>query len=56
MDLSILSDLAVRAFDRVTKNSSRGRRLSALFLVTRPEVSTDKSDDTRKNHVLIVLM
>ena len=30
-------------------------KLSALFLVTRPEASTDKSDRARRNHALIVL-
>ena len=45
MVLSVLSDLAIRAFGRVTKISARGRRPSALFLVTRPEASMDKSDN-----------
>ena len=56
MVLSVLSDLSVQASGRVTKNSTQGRRPSLLFLVTRPEVRTDKFDNTRKNHVLIVLL
>ena len=52
----VLSDLSVKAFGGVSKNSARGRRPSALFLVTRPEASTDKSDNTRKNHALIALI
>ena len=56
MVLSVLSDLAVRDFGQVTKNSAQGRRPSALFLVTRLEASTDKSDKTPKNHVLIALI
>ena len=53
---SVLSDLSVWDSGWVTKNSVRGQRLSALFLVTSPEVRTDKSDNTQRNHALIVLM
>ena len=55
-NLTANSECFLITFSRVTKNSARGQRPSALFLVTRPEASTDKSDSTRKNHVLIVLM
>ena len=53
---SALSDLSARASGRVSKNSARGRSPSALFLVTRPEASADKSDNARRNHTLIVLL
>ena len=56
MVLSVLLDLSVRAFNRVTKNSARGQRPRVLFLVTRLEASTDKPNNTQKNHALIVLM
>ena len=55
MGPSLLSDLFVRACSRVTKNSTRGQRPSALFLVTRLQANTDKSDNTWRNHTLIVL-
>ena len=46
MVLSVLLDLSVQASGLVTKNSVRGQRPSVLFLVMRPEVSTDKFDNT----------
>ena len=52
----IIRFIHTRAFDQVTKNSARGQRLRALLLVTRPEVRTDKSDNTQNNHALIALM
>ena len=54
--ISVTSDLSVRTCGRVAKNSTRGRRPSVLFLVTRPQASTDKFDVTRRNHALIVLL
>ena len=36
--------------------SARGRRPSVLFLEMRSEARTDKSDNTRKSHALIVLL
>ena len=56
MGPSVTSDLSVRASGRVSNNSTRGRRPSALFLPTRPEASTDKSDVTRKSHALTDLL
>ena len=48
MVVSVLSVLSVRAFGRVTKNSARG--------LDSTKARTDKSDNTRKNHALTVLM
>ena len=56
MVLSVLSDLSVRVSGQVTKNSAGDQRPSVLFIVTRPEASTNKSDNTQKNHALIVLL
>ena len=56
MALSVTSDLSIRACGWVAKNSTRGRRPSALFLATRLQASMDKSDVTRKSHTLIVLL
>ena len=53
---SVTSDLSVRACGRVAKNSTLGRRLNVLFLVMRPQASTDKSDVTQRNHALIVFL
>ena len=44
--LHVLSDLSVLACGRVTKNSTRGRRPSGLFLVTPLQARMDKSDNT----------
>ena len=55
MVVSVLLDLSLGS-GQVAKKRARGRRLSALFLVTRPRVSTNKSDNTQRNHVLIVLL
>ena len=53
---SVLSDLSVRTSGRVTENRARGHRPSALFLVTRLEVSTDKSNNTQRNHASLVFV
>ena len=56
MGPSVTSDLSVRAYGRVGNNSTQGRRPSVLFLLTRPEASTDKSDLTRNSHALTDLL
>ena len=38
------------------KNSTRGPGPLALFLVTRPQPHTDKSDVTRRNRALIAML
>ena len=53
---SVLSDLSVRTSGQITENRAQGRRPSALFLVTRSGVSTNKSNNTRRNHALIVFL
>ena len=56
MALSVTSDLSVWPWGWVAKSSAQGRRLSMLFLGTRPQVSKNQSNVTQKSHTIILLL